>query len=58
MAETAEIDAAVARPMREVASGGGYIFSTANTVLKDVPLENLDAMHAAARRYGRYPIQG
>ena len=32
----AEIDAAVARLMREVAPGGGYIFSTANTVLKDV----------------------
>lgn len=54
----AQIDSAVARLMREVAPGGGYIFSTANTVLKDVPLENLDAMLAAARRYGRYPIQG
>lgn len=54
----AEIVAAVARLMREVASGGGYIFSTANTVLKDVQLENLDAMLDAARRYGRYPIQG
>lgn len=53
----AEIHAAVARLMCEVAPGGGYIFSTANTVLKDVPPENLDAMLDAARRYGRYPLQ-
>ena len=53
----AQIDTAVARLIREVAPGGGYVFSTANTVLKDVTAENLDAMLDAARRYGRYPIQ-
>jgi uroporphyrinogen decarboxylase len=52
----AEIDAQVLDLMREVAPGGGYIFSTANSVLMDVPLENLEAMTSAARRYGRYPI--
>ena len=42
--------------MREVAPGGGYVFSTSNSVLMDVPLENLRAMDTAARRYGVYPI--
>jgi hypothetical protein len=49
-----QIDAEVARLMREVAPGGGYVFSTSNSVLSDVPLENVKAMDAAARRYGVY----
>jgi len=53
----AEIEAEVARLMREVAPGGGYVFSTSNTVLMDVPLENFTMMHAAARSYGVYPIR-
>jgi len=52
-----EIEAQVARLMREIAPGGGYIFSTSNSVLMDVPQRNLDAMLNAARRYGRYPIR-
>jgi len=52
-----QIEAAVARLMHEVAPGGGYVFSTANSVLKDVPPENLAAMLEAAQRYGTYPIQ-
>jgi len=51
-----EIDATVHRLMCEVAPGGGYVFSTANTVLMDVPMCNLEAMLMAARRYGSYPI--
>lgn len=54
--EPAEIDAAVWKLMTGVAPGGGYIFSTANSVMMDVPLENLEAMLGAARRYGRYPM--
>ncbi len=49
-----QVDEAVAKLMHEVAPGGGYIFSTANSVLMDVPLENLEAMQTAARRYGVY----
>ena len=52
----AAIDAAVSKLMAGVAPGGGYIFSTANSVLMDVPVRNFEAMVAAARRYGRYPI--
>jgi len=53
----AEIKAQVKRLMQEVAPGGGFVFSTANSVLMHVPLENLEAMLSTARRYGRYPIQ-
>lgn len=50
-----EIAESVHRLMAEVAPGGGYVFSTANSVLPDVSLENLEAMLTAARRYGVYP---
>ena len=53
----AQIQAAVVHLMREVAPGGGYVFSTANSVLMDVPLENLAAMQEAAHNYGNYPIR-
>jgi hypothetical protein len=52
----AEIVAQVRKLMRDIAPGGGYVFSTANTVLRDVPLAHLEAMLEAARMYGRYPI--
>ena len=52
----AQITAQVENLMREVAPGGGYVFSTSNTVLTDVPLQNLESMLDAAREYGRYPI--
>jgi hypothetical protein len=51
-----QIESQVAYLMREIALGGGYVFSTSNSVLMDVPLENLRVMLDAARRYGKYPI--
>jgi len=51
------IVAQVRHLMHKVAPGGGYVFSTSNSVLMDVPLENLYAMLDAAHRYGTYPIQ-
>jgi len=51
-----EITEQVERLMRGVAPGGGYVFSTANCVLMDVPLTNLEVMLTAARDYGHYPI--
>ncbi len=51
-----QIRTSVARLMREVAPGGGYVFSSANTVLMDVPMQNLEAMQSAAREFGVYPI--
>jgi uroporphyrinogen-III decarboxylase len=54
---TTSIDAAGLKLMRQVAPGGGYVFRTANSVLMDVPSQNLEAMSSAARRYGQYPIR-
>lgn len=51
-----DITGQVKRLMRAVAPGGGFVFSTANSVLMGVPLENLAAMLLATRTYGRYPI--
>jgi uroporphyrinogen decarboxylase len=51
-----EIADQVAHLMRHVAPGGGYVFSTANSVLMDVPLTNLQAMLEAARNHGVYPL--
>ncbi len=51
-----QIDRTVQELMQRVAPGGGYVFSTSNSVLMDVPPANLEAMTQAARRYGRYPI--
>lgn len=53
----ARIEAAVMRLMRAVAPGGVYVFSTSNTVMKDIPLENLDATLEATQCYGAYPIR-
>jgi len=52
-----EIRDQIAVLMREVAPGGGYVFSTSNTVMRGVPLENLYTMLSAARAYGTYPIR-
>jgi hypothetical protein len=51
-----QIEAEVARLMLRVAPGGGFVFSTSNSVLKGVPVRNLAAMDAAARRFGAYPV--
>ncbi|MEA3334672.1 MAG: uroporphyrinogen decarboxylase family protein [Chloroflexota bacterium] len=52
-----QIEAQVVKLMKAVAPGGGYVFSTSNSVLMDVPPKNLDTMLAAARRFGKYPIR-
>jgi uroporphyrinogen decarboxylase len=37
---------------------GGYIVTSANHLQKDVPPANIEAMVAAAREFGRYPLNG
>lgn len=49
-----EIEAGVIELMQQIAPGGGYVFSTSNTVLMDAPLGNLNTMLSAARKYGKY----
>jgi uroporphyrinogen-III decarboxylase len=45
------------RLIRDVAPGGGYIFSSSNSIHDQVKLENLYAMLDTVKSSGRYPIQ-
>lgn len=38
--------------------GGGYILSLGGGPSMETPLENIDAMVRAAKKYGRYPVSG
>jgi uroporphyrinogen decarboxylase len=52
-----EVDQAVRGLVREVGRDGGYILSTCNGIMEDVPVENAITMHLACEKYGRYPIE-
>jgi uroporphyrinogen decarboxylase len=47
----------VAKRIYDLGRGGGYILATCHNIGSDVPPTNIEAMFAAAREYGRYPIQ-
>jgi uroporphyrinogen decarboxylase len=51
-----EVDAQVRERIQELAPGGGYCLSSANSIPDYVPIENYVAMHNAWLKYGRYPI--
>ena len=51
-----EVELEVERRIRELAPGGGYILASAQTVMPEVPGENVVHMFRVAERYGRYPI--
>jgi uroporphyrinogen decarboxylase len=36
--------------------GGGYVLAPAHNLQDDVPPQNVEAMFAAAREFGRYPL--
>lgn len=42
----------------ELGRGGGYILAAAQTIVPEIPAENVVAMFEAAREYGTYPIGG
>jgi uroporphyrinogen decarboxylase len=41
----------------QLAAGGGYILAPSNHLQADVPPENVITLFAAARKFGKYPIQ-
>lgn len=45
------------RRIAGLAPGGGYILAPSNHLQEDVPPENVTALFAAAREFGRYPIR-
>ena len=46
----------VKQRIRELGRGGGYILAAAQTIVPEVPAENIVEMFRAARQYGTYPI--
>jgi len=51
-----EVEEEVKLRIRTIAPGGGYCCGTSNSVPEYVPFENYQAMRAAIRKYGEYPI--
>ena len=56
MGEISEIEAYAKRLIRELAPGGGYIFSSGHSINPSVTLDRFEAMHDVKRKYGTYPI--
>jgi uroporphyrinogen-III decarboxylase len=50
------VEAYVKRLMQEVAPGGGFMLASGHSITYSVKLENYEAMLAAGRKYGKYPI--
>lgn len=53
----AEIRDEARRILQVAAPGGGYVFSSSNSLHGRVPLENIRTMVDAVREYGDYPIR-
>jgi len=56
MGEISEIEAYAKRLIRELAPGGGYIFSSGHSINPAVTLDRFEAMQNIKRKYGNYPI--
>ena len=53
----ADVEREVARRIRDLGPGGGYVVASVHNLQPDVPPENLVAMVEAVRKYGRYPLR-
>jgi uroporphyrinogen decarboxylase len=53
---TADVEREVARRIRDLGPGGGYVVASVHNVQPDVPPENVVAMAEAVRKHGRYPL--
>jgi uroporphyrinogen decarboxylase len=51
-----EVDEEVRGLIRDVAPGGGYIVTSGNSLAGYLKPENVLALSAAVKKYGRYPI--
>jgi uroporphyrinogen decarboxylase len=51
-----EIRREVARRIRDLGPGGGYILAPCHNINIDIPVANVVAMFEAAQKYGRYPL--
>jgi len=53
-ASAAEVEQRVAEVLEVMKPGGGYMLSTVDYLSEDTPLENVQALVDAGRKYGRY----
>jgi uroporphyrinogen decarboxylase len=51
-----DVEKEVKKRIRQLAPGGGYILAAAQTIMPEVPGENVVQMFRTAREYGNYPI--
>lgn len=51
-----EVTEEAKRCIQELGRGGGYILAAAQTIVPEVPAENITALFRAARQFGAYPI--
>jgi uroporphyrinogen decarboxylase len=56
MGDISEIEVYAKRLIREVAPGGGYIFSSGHSINPAITLDRFEAMQNIRRKYGKYPI--
>ena len=54
--EISEIETYAKRLIRELAPGGGYIFSSGHSINPAVTVDRFEAMQNIKRKYGTYPI--
>ena len=52
-----EIRDEIKERIKVLAPRGGFVFAAEQTIQADVPPENVVAMNAAVREFGRYPIE-
>ena len=52
-----EVDRNVRDLIRDVGKDGGYVLTTCNGIMEDVPVQNAITMHLACEKYGHYPIE-
>jgi uroporphyrinogen decarboxylase len=52
-----EIIEATKEVIKKAAMGGGYVFSSSNSIHSAVPTENFIIMLETAKKYGKYPIK-
>jgi uroporphyrinogen-III decarboxylase len=49
-----EVEKVVQEIVEKAKPGGGYLFCTGEGVPHNTPAENVQAMHRAVRKYGKY----
>ena len=55
--EKTEIEAYAKRLIRNIAPGGGFIFSSGHSINPAVTVDSFEAMQSVRRKYGKYPIK-